>query len=369
MEIDRRSLLLGTIAAIAVQPSAGAARVQEVPLLPAYVSAAKLPDGSYTIVLLSADGRVLRQVPLSDRGHDIAVHKASGRVVAFARRPGTFAVAFTPARNTEPFIFTAPRGRHFFGHGAFSSDGRLLYTSENEISTGEGVIGIYEVSKGYRRIGEHRSFGIGPHEIILLPDGATLAVANGGLDTTPEAGRENLNVGSMQASLTFVNVETGALLARHDLQGDAQQLSIRHLAADAHGAVWFGGQWQGDMGSVPELIGSARCDQALKLITPRTALGHDLKGYIGSMAVSADGAIIAASAPKAGRIVYIDAASGAVAGESAIKDGCGIAGDGGSAFAVTSGLGAFRKEDVPAHVLSEVALPDIAFDNHLRRLI
>ena len=106
----------------------------------------------------------------------------------------------------------------------------------------------------------------------------------------------------------------------------------------------------------------------MRLITPQTALGQGLKGYIGSVAASRDGAIIAASAPKAGRILYIDAASGLVRGESVLKDGCGIAGYHAETFAVTSGLGTFRHEQPGAPILSETLLQDIAFDNHLRRV-
>lgn len=368
MEIDRRSLLLGTLSALSTGvPRRGVALASPAPEA-AYVSAAKRPDGSYCVVTLASDGALLRQIPLSDRGHDIAVDKLNGRAVAFARRPGTFAIAFSPHRDVPPVLFSSPAGRHFFGHGAFSADGRLLYASENEISTGEGVIGIYDVGAAYRRIGEHRSHGIGPHELILMPDKRTLAVANGGIDTTPEAGRENLNVETMQASLAFVDALTGRLVAKHALQGDLQRLSIRHLAADAQHRIWFGGQWQGDTQAAPELIGSASCDAPIRLITPQTPLGSTLKGYIGSMAASADGAVIAASAPKAGQAVFIEAATGRIAGISEVKDVCGIAGVAAHEFALTSGFGAFRIEADATHIVSAKELADIAFDNHLRRL-
>lgn len=368
MAIDRRSVLLGTLTAVAAQPWASriAAAVEQ--SRPVYAAAAKTADGQYAIVLLDGEGRPLRQVALSDRGHDIAVDRPGGRAVAFARRPGTFAVAFDTGNDAPPQIIAAIEGRHFFGHGAFSADGRLLYASENEIATGEGVIGIYDTARGFRRIGEHRSFGMGPHEIILMGDGVTLAVANGGIDTTPEAGRENLNVETMQASLAFINAKTGDLIARHDLSGGLQRLSIRHLATDNGGNVWFGGQWQGDAAETPELVGFAACDKPLRMMAPAAPLGLALKGYIGSMAASAGGDIIAASAPKAGRAIYLDASSGRFIGETAVKDVCGIAAGAGSGFALTSGFGTFRIERPAEAVLSSRDLDGIAFDNHLRRL-
>ncbi|MEZ5899188.1 MAG: DUF1513 domain-containing protein [Hyphomicrobiaceae bacterium] len=368
MAIDRRTILLGSLSAISLVRFSGGTALGGQNTEAAFVSAARMPDQSYAILLLAADGSVLRQVPLSGRGHDIAHHHESGRAVAFARRPGTFAVAFDVAGSHEPAVFNAIEGRHFYGHGAFSANGKLLYTSENDIAAGRGVVGIYDVEADYKRIGEHQSHGVGPHEIILLADGRTLAIANGGIDTVPEAGRAMLNVDEMRPNLAFADSESGAMLARHELSVDLNRLSIRHIAADGNGAVWFGGQWEGDVAETPELVGRATPDSAIRMIKPASSLGVELKGYIGSVSATVDGSVIAASAPKAGRILYVNTADGSIAGNSELPDGCGVAGEEHARFCVTSGLGKFRHETPGARVLSERVLEGIAFDNHLRRL-
>ncbi|MGT2465594.1 DUF1513 domain-containing protein [Mesorhizobium atlanticum] len=51
----------------------------------------------------------------------------SKRSVVFARQPGTFAVVFDHAGRDKPSTIASIAGRHFFGHGVFSSDGALLY--------------------------------------------------------------------------------------------------------------------------------------------------------------------------------------------------------------------------------------------------
>lgn len=362
--LDRRSLLLGTLCAIGADAFAGKATAAEAP---AFASAAQLGDG-FGVVLLSAKGEVLRTIPLSARGHDIALHPASGRAVAFARRPGTFAVAFKLAIYGAPDVFTAIDGRHFYGHGAFSTDGRMLYVSENDIAGARGVIGMYDATRGYKRIGEFPSHGVGPHEIILLGDGRTLAVANGGLDTAPDAGRENLNLDTMQPSLTFVDSKTGDLKARHRLASEFSRLSLRHIAADAEGRVWFGGQWEGALEEAPSLIGFAGLDTGVKLIADADAPGVSLKGYIGSVAMDRGGAVFAASAPKAGRVVYVDCETGRVVRESALADACGIAHDDDTAFALSSGFGALRRETPDGRIIAEAELANVAFDNHLRRI-
>jgi uncharacterized protein len=367
MAIDRRNVLLGTLAFVGVMSLRSAFAVADERV--AYVTAARLGDGSFGILLLGTEGVILREVPLSARGHDIAIHHSSGRAVVFARRPGMFAVSFEFDKKAAPHVFTPGEGRHYFGHGSFSQDGRLLYASENDIATGMGVIGIYDVARDFKKIGEHSTFGMGPHEIMLLADGKTLAAGNGGLDTTPEAGRENLNVDSMQPSLTFVDAESGKLLAKHEMTGDLKSLSIRHVTQDAKGVVWFGGQWEGSPSETPpQIVGSAGLDRPLKLIEPRAKDGDDLKGYIGAMAVSNDGCFIAASAPKAGHVLYVDTETGTIAGVSDLKDVCGLAPEGERDFAASSGFGVIRYETARAATISERELQDIAFDNHLRRI-
>ena len=147
--IDRRSLLIGSLTMLAARPFSAPAFAAGEAI--AFVSASKHADGRYSVLLLSVDGAILRDVPLSARGHDIAIHGPSGRAVAFARRPGTFAVAFTTMTNAPPVVFAAAADRHFYGHGVFSLDGRLLYVSENDIRGARGVIGIYDVASNYKK--------------------------------------------------------------------------------------------------------------------------------------------------------------------------------------------------------------------------
>ncbi len=229
------------------------------------------------------------------------------------------------------------------------------------------MIGIYDVTAGFRRTGELPSHGAGPHEAILLGDGRTLAIANGGFANEPSAGREPVDLAAMQPSIVFMDAKTGALIAKHDLKGDARMLSLRHLVSNAKGEVWFGGQWQGSLEQTPELIGSASRDREIRLISPSEgAQGLALKGYIGSVAMSADGRILAASAPRAGRILYWDTEAGRAVHTCMIEDGCGIAPVSADAFAMSSGRGVVRIEGASGALGPSTTAPDTEFDNHLR---
>lgn len=372
MAIDRRHFLIGTTLTMA---SAAGTRAfagmldddSGSPLAAGdLVAACRRPDGGYSVVVLSLDGTIVRELPLQGRGHDIALDKRSGQAVVFARRPGSFALAFDLHDRREPVLFTTPANRHFYGHGVFARDGRLLYATEHDNDTRDGLIGVYDASGGYRRIGEFPTYGIGPHEVILLADGKTLAIANGGIETHIETGREKLNLSSMQPSLAFIDSTSGKLLSQHMQGASLHKLSIRHLAQDAGGAVWFGCQWEGAEAETPELVGCAGLDQPLRIVEPARPMGAELAGYIGAVAVSGDGRIIAASAPRAGRIIYVDSERAAIIGETLLMDGCGVTGAPRSGFAMSSGMGVLQT-DQPDHThLVTTTFPGRAFDNHLR---
>lgn len=377
MAIDRRQFLIGATVLLgtargALWPAHGASTPARDAAAFAgsatYASAARRADGSYAVLLLGEDGSILREIPLSARAHDVTVDPATGRAVVFARRPGAFALAFDVAGARPPELFAPPPDRHFYGHGVFARDGRLVYATEHDVDTGDGVIGVYDANGGWRRVGEFPSYGIGPHELILLADGRTLAIANGGFGSDPATGRESIDIAGMEPNLAFVDVATGALAARHGLPAEINLLSLRHLAADARGQVWFGGQWQGGLEDAPALIGCASLEKPIALLDQEASAGMALRGYIGSVAVSAGGRLIAASAPRAGRIVYVDTSTRNVVHEVALADGCGVAAHGAAAFAISSGHGDVRFEAAGDAAPREQRFPGTEFDNHLRRL-
>ena len=372
MAIDRRRFVAGALIALTAPRAVLAAEARAAGHESAdvvYAAAARRVGHGYAVLLVSGDGRILREIPLTARAHDIAIDRVRRRAVACARRPGYFALCFGLDGHAEPEVFAPPQDRHFYGHGAFSPDGRLIYMTEHDVETGEGVIGVYDTDKSFSRIGEFPSYGIGPHEAILLSDGKTLVAANGGFGSDPATGRESIDVAGMEPNMSFIDVETGALKAQHGLPTGINLLSIRHLAADASGAVWFGGQWQGAVEDAPELIGRARIDRPIALIEPGGPAGDALRGYIGSVAVSADGRLLAASAPRAGCVVYADTETGRIVHEVALKDACGLADSGPRAFAISSGHGVVKVEgSADGAAALETRFPSTEFDNHLRRV-
>lgn len=369
MAIDRRQFLIGSMVALGAARHALAAEGLGDTATAVYASGARRADGSYAVLLISEDGRILREIPLSARCHDIAIDHVARRGVVFARRPGFFALAFDADDRRQPEVFAPPEGRHFYGHGVFSKDGRLIYATEHDVDTGDGVIGIYDATGGWRRVGEFPSYGIGPHEAILLSDGKTLAIANGGFGNDPATGRESIGVAEMAPNVAFVDVARGALKVRHEVPAEINLMSVRHLAETPRGDIWFGSQWQGGLEDTPALLGRVGLDHPIKVLEQADPLGIALKGYIGAVAVSADGRLLAASAPLAGRVIYADAETGKIVHEVRIKDSSGLTlGSGGSEFVMSSGEGVVRFESDHSSIPKVLNFTGAEFDNHIRRV-
>jgi len=325
---------------------------------PSFLSAAKKADGNYALFGLSERGITLFEIPLPDRGHAAAAHPNLPYAVAFARRPGTFALVIDCATSKETTRLTAPQGRHFYGHGAFSADGTRLFTTENDYENAEGVIGVWDATNGYQRIGEFASGGIGPHEMRLMPDGVSLAVANGGLETHPASGRTKLNIPTMQPNLSYLSLD-GAILEQVEAPNDMRKASMRHLAVRADGLVAMGCQWQGPKGEA-QLIYTHNRGEALQGRLP-LKMNNALNGYIGSIAFSRDGNTIAATSPRGDQVVLVDVVSGTIRNVAQTDvSGVAPAPDG---LAFTSGEGhVFAERDGTLAGLHRVAAQ---WDNHL----
>ena len=337
MQLDRRTLLAslaGTAAVLAVPKSVAAAFTPE-----CFAAARKDDRGAYSAALFNLESGDLRAVELPSRGHDIALRPGGSEWVAFARRPGRFGVA-VPLDGRPPVWFSAKPDRHFFGHGVFSADGRLLYTTENDYDRGQGVIGVRDAAAGYKQIGELAGYGVGPHDLALLSDGRTVVIANGGILTHPDSEREELNLADMQPSLVYVDIETGDLLEEQKLAPDLHQLSIRHLAVAQNDTVVFGCQYRGPEEHTPPLIGFHTPGEQPVIVPAPSATQGALRNYIGSVTADAAGAIVAASAPKGGLVTYWDVAARRLLGSCELGDGCGLAPTHHSAsFLLTSGEG------------------------------
>lgn len=362
MAIDRRTFLAG---AAAVSLWSVTKAQAETPL---YVSGART-HGIYQAVVFDEAGQSVASLDLPGRGHGVAVDPTGSTSVLFARRPGTFAIAFRPQTGELIATLDGPEDRHFYGHGTFSADGRLLYTSENDFDNARGVIGIWDVRANFARVGEWDSHGIGPHDLSLLGGGGSLAVANGGIETHPDTGRVKLNIPDMEPSLAILSARDGSLLHICRLPRALHKLSIRHLAANRSGTIAAAMQYEGPDDDRPPLV-FTWAGGAPRLFEAPGAVQADMRNYCGAVAMDASGSVLAASCPRGNMVTFWDVDSGQLVDHVQMPDGCGIAATSvPNRFLVTSGTGIRAVYDPLAGTREPVSsVPGMQWDNHVAAL-
>ncbi|WP_180900447.1 DUF1513 domain-containing protein [Martelella soudanensis] len=320
-----------------------------------FATGIRTPDGRFALALMAEDGGFIAEIALPDRIHGLTVSPTTGAVAAFARRPGTFVLVTSPSGSSAATIITAVADRHFYGHGAFSPDGRLLYASENDFESRRGVIGIYDAGQDYARIGEYPTYGIGPHDLSVTPDGRFLVAANGGIETHPDFGRTKLNLDHMEPSLALIDAGTGALVEKHALPAALSQLSTRHLAIGAEGRIWFACQFEGPRNETPPLIGHIAPGEALAFTPLPEDVTIGLGNYVGAIASNPRDGLIGLTSPK-GLVVTLEEASGRLISTRRLENAAGIA-SAAHGFAVGTYDGIFAG-----------MRHDAAFDQHAVRL-
>jgi hypothetical protein len=164
-------------------------------------------------------------LPLPTRPHGILAEADGGLLVAGVR-PGTWLLRCDGDGNTMQQLRLDDDGAtaRLGGHAAFSTDGKLLYTTETDFRDGRGRVGVRERAT-LKKLAEWHSHGIDPHQLLLDGDGNVM-VANGGVPRTPEDKKFDLQ--RMDSSLVRLDAASGALLRQWRL--DDPRLSLRHLA-------------------------------------------------------------------------------------------------------------------------------------------
>lgn len=163
-------------------------------------------------------------VPLPTRPHGLLA-EADGGMLVVGVRPGTWLMRCDGAgRVTQQLRVDAAESTRLNGHAVVSARGDVIYTTETDLKSGRGRIGVRD-RLTLRKLDEWDTRGIDPHQLLL--DGAGhLVVANGGVPRSPEDKKYDLH--RMEPSLVRLDAAGGGLLGQWRL--DDPRLSLRHLA-------------------------------------------------------------------------------------------------------------------------------------------
>ncbi|MDQ3059990.1 MAG: DUF1513 domain-containing protein [Pseudomonadota bacterium] len=304
------------------------------------------------------------------RAHGVWIER-SGALLAVARRPGDWLLRWQPGSAKATWSWIEPE-RAFNGHVIASPDGAILYTTETNLETGQGLIGLRHAAS-LEKFAEWPTHGMDPHELLLDSD-ASLLVANGGIPARPETGRLKLDLGRMDPSLVRLDTGSGALRGQWRLID--KRLSLRHIAWGPVPAGSATGQ---------RLLGIAmqaeHDDPAQKAAAPVLAVfdgqqlrtcpaagdwadtGKSLQGYGGAIVWS--GKSFAVSCPRA-HGVGLWRADGQWSGFAPLQEACALTtrpepGAGAQLWAGGRAATLARHSDGK---LDSAALPELRLDNH-----
>lgn len=331
------------------------------------ISGVALSDGGYAVVVRDFKTRTMHSLMLPYRAHGSVVHPfLPHQAVVFARRPGNLMSWFDWQAEAITHMETVAN-RHFLGHGAFSADGKTLFTTENDYKQGRGVIGVWDASvpERIKRVDEWSSNGIGPHEMLRLPNG-NLAIANGGIQTHPDFYRRKLNLATMQPNLTIMDAGNGAVLDQDEL--DNHLLSIRHLDVADDGDIVVGLQLQGRLDPHQPLAALKKPHQALALMQPDPSAWSAFNGYMASVRIDSLNQRVAISSPRGHRVGFWSLHDGSWQGEQVISEVSGLGFDRQAAtFIATTARGelsllSYNNQSLSYRPILQSA--DLQWDNH-----
>lgn len=369
----RRQWLLfaASVTAATQLPALAAAPVRAPHLATAWEAA-----GGYQVGILTPRGPRLEIVSALDvptRAHGIGVEK-SGSLLAVARRPGDWLMRWKPGAGTSAkalqWSWSDP-DRAFNGHVISSADGSLLYTTETDLETGRGLIGVRHALT-LEKTAEWPTHGMDPHELLLDDDGS-LVVANGGIPAMPETGRIKIHLDRMDASLVRLDTRSGELLGQWRLAD--RRLSMRHMAwgpstaGSAQRLLGLALQGEHDDASVKARAAVCATFDGRGLKVHEAASGPSLAGYGGDIAWAAGS--FAVSCPRANGVARWRA-DGSWLGFSTLEEACALAAietpqadamAGRTSILWTAGRFAATVDDGAGHVQSHT-VRDLRIDNH-----
>ncbi|WP_201582992.1 DUF1513 domain-containing protein [Psychrobacter immobilis] len=372
-------------------------------------------ETGFGVVGIDADRQIVWQTTMPERVHDIVVqpipniqnrqndqnksntHNCPRDVVVLGRRPSEKFWVLDTAIGQVKFAITAADNRHFYGHACYSLDGSTLYVTENDTISLAGKIGIYDARNNYSKVAEFDTHGIGPHELIMHPDGETLVIANGGIKTE-QASREELNLDTMRPSLAYLNRHDGTLIEQ--ITPEHNQMSVRHLGIHDDGTVMIGIQFQGEKHiNVPLVLTHYRGDPDFKPLIMPSNQWQRFHQYIASVAVDSERNLLCVTTPIGGcAAIYdlntrmlIDAVrlpdcagaslfAGQVSGQAKNKDGTSgfIVSDGhgkltrlwvNTLSVETSDLAELDSKNTAAIIVQDSQIHNMSFDNHLQAVL
>ena len=314
------------------------------------------------------NNKVCGQQSSGFRGHGLSKNPArANQAIMFSRRLGNQALLMNMHNKKIEHIITSPDHLYMEGHGCFSHDGRLLFCSETNKHTHQGIISVRE-TQSFKLIKEFASGGIGPHEILMRPNENTLVVANGGLIKDHKGTLTNGT--TMAPNVSLLNTENGEI--KSSFQSHHEKASLRHMDVSSDGTIAIAAQVQRKYVNHQNPIALTSLikpnGQVIQLKAPEQLL-KKLNDYVGSVRINNRFKTAAFTSPRGDLAMFWDIDSGKFLGHHFFHNVCGLTVSSNEEYFVLSNS-AGKIRQVHGNSLVEnrnlrQSFPQIQWDNHM----
>lgn len=263
-----------------------------------YIDTKQADDIQYVVAGTRMDGKAPQLVPVNFFPHGIVIDPNNPfRLMLFEKKgPGACEVDWRSGKMTR--TLTPKPGCHFYGHGAFSTDGTLIYATETYLNNQAGTITVRD-AKTLSLLGEFPTYGENPHDCHLFANGEKMAITNAGG-----------NYGTDKApAVTYVEVSSGRLLEKIPL-GHPRINSGHLLLTSAMDLVVVSAPRDGLPTSNPGGISMRPAGETLKTINNPEHIVNNMLGESLSVAVHEPSDTIAVTNPDADLITFWNLAKG-----------------------------------------------------------
>lgn len=293
--LTRRELLAGTLATtatVAVGKSVAARRGVILGSLRGLVKGSTQKVFSLELIDLDLERR--GSIELRFFAHGLAFDPTDGhRALLFEKKgPGACEVHLAHGQVVRPMATTKERA--FYGHGAFSADGQVVFVTESVLATHQGLVSIRD-GRTLAPLGEFPTYGTNPHDCQLIDGGRTLVVTNGG-GAFPDGDAP---------SVTLIDVKSQKLLER--LTFDEPRINAGHVIVSKQRALAVVSAPREKLPAMDPGAISLRAP-GKKLVTmrePREVTGA-MRGETLSLSLHEPSGIVAATNPDGNQLSFWD---------------------------------------------------------------
>ncbi|MEM7207364.1 MAG: DUF1513 domain-containing protein [Pseudomonadota bacterium] len=247
----------------------------------------------YTLALADTNQPQPKLIDIPFLPHGVAFSKQTPNRMAVFEKIGPGACEVDIKKGEMLRVIEKHPKRFFYGHGAFSSDHNLLFSTETVLDSQQGMIAVRD-AKTHELLGEFPTYGDSPHDCRLIDQGSVLLITNGG----------GARGSHKRPSVTYVDVNTQQLLERIEIDND--YLNAGHVARAQNGSIAVvsaprKGLDETNLGGVSLRHGKA--NELISMREPQDVIER-MRGEALSVSIHEESGIVAVTHPNGNMVTF-----------------------------------------------------------------